>query len=100
MLNTGLQIGDFHCNFSCQKFFLLTMAIKMVAAWSTELQTNNYMQYILSRKYSVHVDASRLQILKDLPQFDSRKRPRPVSDQLFAFYVVDYGRFNCTVTPL
>ena len=76
------------------------MATKMVVAWSTELQPNNYMQYILSRKYSVHVDASRLQILKDLPQFDSRKRPRPVSDQLFAFYVVDYGRFNCTVKPL
>ena len=76
------------------------MVTKMVAAWSTELQPNNYMQYILSRKYSVHVDASRLPILKDLLQFDSRNQPCPVSDQLFAFYVVDYGRFNCTVKPL
>ena len=49
------------------------MVTKMVAAWSTELQPNNYMQYILFRKYSVHVDVSALPILKDLPQFDSRK---------------------------
>ena len=76
------------------------MATKLVAAWSTEFQPNNYMQYILSRKYSVHVDGSGLPNLKHLPQFDSRKWPCPVSDQLFAFYVVDYGRFNCTVKPL
>ena len=49
------------------------MATKMVVAWSTELQPNNYMQHILSRKYFVNVDASGLPILKDLPQFDSRK---------------------------
>ena len=34
------KIGDFHCNFSRQKFFLLAMATKMVAAWS--IVTNYY----------------------------------------------------------
>ena len=35
--STGRRIGDFHCNFSCQKFFLLPMVTKIVAAWSVAL---------------------------------------------------------------
>ena len=37
-------------------------------------------------------DVSPLLLVKDLLQFDSRKRPSPVSDQsLFAFWVVAYS---------
>ena len=42
MLNTGRQIGDFHCNFSCQKFFLLSMATKNNGTLQAEATFSRY----------------------------------------------------------
>ena len=44
-------------------------------------------------------DVSRFLLIKDLLQFDSHKRPPLISEnQLFAFWVVSYGWFDCIIS--
>ena len=46
------------------------------------------------------VDVSRFPLMKDLLQFDPYKWPAPVGDhQLFVFWVVTYGWFDCIYQP-
>ena len=46
------------------------------------------------------VDVSRFPLIKDLLQFAPYKRPPPVGDhQLFVFWVVTYGWFDCIYQP-
>ena len=33
----NIQVGDFHCNLSCQEVLPLAMVAKIVLAWSTEM---------------------------------------------------------------